>query len=101
MTDNPPIFSGFTPAAIQFLADLAENNDRAWFQPRKPEYERLLKEPLEAMIAALADRLAARGVPIAADPKKAPFRMSPELPDKLAEGYAAAAPVLRFLASLP
>jgi uncharacterized protein (TIGR02453 family) len=70
-----PPFAGFTPAAIQFLADLADNNDRAWFQPRKAEYERLLKAPLEAMIAALAERLAARGVPIEADPKRAPFRI--------------------------
>ena len=70
-----PPFAGFSPAAIQFLADLAQNNDRAWFQPRKAEYERLLKEPLEAMIAALAERLAARGVPILADPKRSPFRI--------------------------
>ncbi len=70
-----PPFTGFTPEAIQFLADLAQNNDRAWFQPRKAEYERLLKEPLEAMIAALADRLAARGVPMLADPKRSPFRI--------------------------
>ena len=68
-------FGGFSPAAIQFLVDLAENNDRAWFQPRKAEYERLLKEPLEAMIAALSERLAARGVPILADPKRSPFRI--------------------------
>lgn len=68
-------FAGFSPAAIQFLADLAQNNDRAWFQPRKAEFERLLKEPLEAMIAALGDRLAARGVPMLADPKSSPFRI--------------------------
>ena len=48
-------FAGFTPDAIQFLTDLAQNNDRAWFQPRKAEYERLLKEPLEALCIALAD----------------------------------------------
>jgi uncharacterized protein (TIGR02453 family) len=70
-----PPFTGFSPAAIQFLADLSENNDRAWFQPRKAEFERLLKDPMEQMIAALADRLEARGVPILADPKKAPFRI--------------------------
>ena len=68
-------FRGFSPAAIQFLADLALNNDRAWFQPRKGEYERLLKEPMEAMVAALAERLAARGVPMRADPKRSPFRI--------------------------
>ncbi len=68
-------FRGFKPEAIQFLVDLAANNDRAWFQPRKAEYERLLKEPFEAMIAALADRLEARGVPMLADPKRSPFRI--------------------------
>jgi uncharacterized protein (TIGR02453 family) len=68
-------FSGFTHDAIQFLTDLAENNDRAWFQPRKADYERLLKEPLEALCVALADRLAARGVPLEADAKRSPFRI--------------------------
>jgi len=70
-----PPFAGFDPAAIQFLADLAGNNDRAWFQPRKAEFERLLKAPMEAMIAALAERLAVRGVPMLADPKHSPFRI--------------------------
>ena len=68
-------FDGFTPDAIQFLADLARNNDRAWFQPRKADYERLLKEPMERLIVALADRLAARGVPLRADPQRSPFRI--------------------------
>jgi uncharacterized protein (TIGR02453 family) len=70
-----PTFTGFRPEAIQFLADLAENNDRSWFQPRKGEYERLLKEPLEALIAALAERFAARRIPLRADPAKSPFRI--------------------------
>ena len=70
-----PAFTGFRPEAIQFLADLAANNDRAWFQPRKGEYERLLKEPLEAMIAALSERFEARGIPLLADPAKSPFRI--------------------------
>jgi uncharacterized protein (DUF2461 family) len=69
-------FSGFRPEAIQFLADLAANNDRAWFQPRKAEYERLLKEPMEAEVE------------------------SPELPDRLADAYQVAVPVFAFLASL-
>ena len=70
-----PQFTGFKPEAIQFLVDLKENNDRAWFQPRKGEYERLLKEPLEALINALAERLAARNIPLRADPARSPFRI--------------------------
>ena len=68
-------FRGFSPDAIQFLADLAENNDRAWFQPRKADYDRLLKIPLEQLVVALGERFAARGVPLAADPARAPFRI--------------------------
>jgi len=68
-------FAGFTLEAIQFLTDLAQNNDRAWFQPRKDDYERLLKEPLEDLCVALADRLAAGGIPLEADPKRSPFRI--------------------------
>jgi uncharacterized protein (TIGR02453 family) len=68
-------FAGFRPEAIQFLADLAANNDRAWFQPRKAEYERLLKEPLEALCVALGARFEARGIPLLADPARSPFRI--------------------------
>ncbi len=68
-------FRGFEPAAIQFMADLAENNDRAWFQPRKAEYERLLKEPFEALVLELAERFEARGLPLLADPKRSLFRI--------------------------
>ena len=48
-------FSGFRPEAIDFLVELAQNNDRSWFQPRKAEYEALIKEPMEAFVAALVD----------------------------------------------
>ncbi len=75
MTAATETFAGFRPEAIQFLADLAQNNDRAWFQPRKAEYERLLKGPLEALCVALAARFEARGVPLSADPARSPFRI--------------------------
>jgi uncharacterized protein (TIGR02453 family) len=70
-----PTFTGFDRAAIQFMADLAANNDREWFQPRKAEFERLLKAPMEALTVALAERFEARGLPLQADPKRSPFRI--------------------------
>ncbi len=73
--DDPRQFRGFSPDALQFLVDLAFNNERAWFQPRKAEYERLLKEPLEALCADLAVELAARHIPLRSDPQKSPFRI--------------------------
>ena len=68
-------FQGFSRDALQFLVDLALNNDRAWFQPRKADYERLLKEPLEALITDLSVELDKRKIPLQADPKKSPFRI--------------------------
>ena len=75
MTAATDTFTGFTPDAIQFLADLAANNDRAWFQPRKTDYERLLKRPLEALCIALDERFRARDIPLQADPARSPFRI--------------------------
>ena len=62
-------FTGFRPEATDFLAELAQNNDRSWFQPRKAEYERLLKEPMEALVAALAERVRGPRDPVAGRPQ--------------------------------
>jgi uncharacterized protein (TIGR02453 family) len=68
-------FTGFTKDGVQFLADLAEHNDRAWFQPRKSDFERLLKVPLEQLCAALDGRFRQEGIPLSADPARSPFRI--------------------------
>src|SRR3954452_18450740 len=68
-------FSGFSPDAMQFLVDLAFNNERPWFQAHKADYDRLLKEPLEALCSDLGAALAKRGVPPRSDPKSSPFRI--------------------------
>jgi uncharacterized protein (TIGR02453 family) len=67
-------FEGFKIDAIRFLLELRANNDRAWFQPRKAEYERLLKEPLEALCVVLGERFAKRKIPLRAD-ARSPFRI--------------------------
>jgi len=68
-------FAGFRPEAVDFLAELAANNDRAWFQPRKGEYERLLKQPMEELCAALEAEFRARDIPLHADAARSPFRI--------------------------
>ena len=75
MSSSTGTFTGFQPEAIEFLINLALNNDRDWFQPRKAEYERLLKEPLESLVAVLVDRFRDRGIPLEADPQRAVFRI--------------------------
>jgi uncharacterized protein (TIGR02453 family) len=75
MATTTQAFTGFRPEAIQFLADLADNNERSWFQPRKADYERLLKGPLEAFCVVLDERFRERGIPLSADPASSPFRI--------------------------
>ncbi len=68
-------FRGFDPDALQFLVDLALNNERSWFQARKADYERLLKLPLEAFCDAVGEEFQAQGVPLQSDAKRSPFRI--------------------------
>jgi uncharacterized protein (TIGR02453 family) len=72
-------FTGFSRDGVQFLADLASHNERSWFQPRKGDYERLLKEPLEALCLTLGERFEAAGLPLRSDPAHSPFRIYRDL----------------------
>jgi uncharacterized protein (TIGR02453 family) len=47
----------FSPAALTFLRSLAKHNDRDWFQPRKAEFEALLKEPMLAVVRKITDAM--------------------------------------------
>ncbi|HWA93090.1 MAG TPA: DUF2461 domain-containing protein [Terracidiphilus sp.] len=47
----------FRPEALKFLRNLARNNDRAWFQPRKAVFEAELKEPMLAVVRKITDAM--------------------------------------------
>ncbi|MDR0541441.1 MAG: DUF2461 domain-containing protein [Dysgonamonadaceae bacterium] len=46
-------FSGFTPDAFRFFAELEENNCKPWFDEHKPLYESAVLKPLKALAKAL------------------------------------------------
>lgn len=78
-------FSGFSPAAIKFLRELAQNNDRNWFVPRKHIYETELLAPLQAMVSDVTHALRKAKIPIGADPTRSTFRIYRDVrfsPDK-------------------
>ena len=54
---QPKPFSGFTKEAIQFISEWRLNNSRDWFQPKKTDYERLIKEPALCFIHDLGSKL--------------------------------------------
>ena len=50
-------FPGFDPSIFQFLEELADNNNRPWFQTNKWRYEGEVLEPSLAFIRAFEPRL--------------------------------------------
>ena len=48
----------FSSAALKFLRGIKRNNDREWFEPRKPIYEAELKQPMLALIEAINTEMA-------------------------------------------
>ncbi|MEL7061288.1 MAG: DUF2461 domain-containing protein [Acidobacteriota bacterium] len=61
-----PIFSS---SLFDFLDDLAENNDRDWFQAHRHRYDHELKEPALAFISAVGPGLRAISPHLQAIPK--------------------------------
>ena len=62
--------SHFTPALFDFLAELAENNNRDWFQANRERYENDVREPMIEFIADFAERLETISQHMVADPRR-------------------------------
>ena len=62
-------FDGFPPDALRFLGELAEHNDRAWFEAHRAEYDALLLEPARDLVEAMAPELATLRDDLHADPR--------------------------------
>ena len=78
-------FAGFRPAAFEFFNGLRDNNDPAWFKPRKAVYEAEVLVPFRALVAAAGEALARAGLPLVSDPRHGIFRIYRDVrfsPDK-------------------
>lgn len=53
-------FAGFPAAGVQFLRDLAQNNDKAWFKAHRDTYVIAVQAPAVALVEALGERLQER-----------------------------------------
>jgi uncharacterized protein (TIGR02453 family) len=69
-------FAGFPEQGLRFLRDLADNNDPAWFKPRRDAYEADVRGPMLTLVADLLTLASARGLPLTGDPAKAIFRIN-------------------------
>jgi uncharacterized protein (TIGR02453 family) len=62
-------FGGFSRNLIGFLAGLKANNERAWFDAHRNDYERHFKEPARDFVAAISGRLPELAEDLVAEPK--------------------------------
>ena len=78
-------FAGFRPAAFAFFSDLKDNNDPAWFKPRKVLYEAEVLAPFRELIVVVGETLSRAGLPLLGDPRRGIFRIYRDVrfsPDK-------------------
>jgi uncharacterized protein (TIGR02453 family) len=65
----------YRPEALKFLRALEKNNDRVWFNERKPVYEAELKEPTLAVIRRVTDAMLEFAPTHVRPPEKSLFRI--------------------------
>ena len=65
----------FTEESLKFLRGLKRNNDRVWFEPRKPIYERALKAPMLALIGEINEAMLSFAPEYVRPPQKAMLRI--------------------------
>lgn len=72
----PTKFPGFTKESLSFFRQLAKNNDRDWFTPRKDVYQEKCVAPMLQLVAAVNERLAKIAVEyVVPEPKRAIYRL--------------------------
>lgn len=72
---RPPPFDGIPADGFAFLTELAAAQDRVWYAENKARWEQGLRDPLAALLAGLADRLAAARLPLRFDARRGLFRL--------------------------
>jgi uncharacterized protein (TIGR02453 family) len=85
MTEASTRFAGFRPTAFVFFSELRDNNDPAWFKPRKAVYEAEVLGPFRELIVAVGMAMHKAGLPLVGDARHGVFRIYRDVrfsPDK-------------------
>lgn len=62
-------FTGFSPATTRFLSGIARNNDRAWFEAHRDQYEQAWLAPARDFVMAAGEALRDIAPGVVAEPK--------------------------------
>ena len=55
MADEEKYFKGFSPKTLKFLRGLKANNNKAWFQAHRADYEEYVLQPLRNLVMDLGE----------------------------------------------
>ncbi len=71
-----PSSASFSPAALSFFRQLAKNNRREWFQPRKEKFDDVIRRPMLELVGLVNDDFRKFAIDyVFADPAKAIYRI--------------------------
>ncbi len=62
-------FEGFPKASVKFFTDLAKNNNKAWFEGHREEYDNSVMLPAQQFVVAMGKRLQKLSPNVSADPR--------------------------------
>jgi uncharacterized protein (TIGR02453 family) len=68
-------YAGFPVEAMTFFRDLEKNNNREWFQARKPVYEANVRAPMEELVTAINQEMVRFAPDYMVEPRKAIYRI--------------------------
>ena len=71
-------FAGFDKKTARFFNQLGKNNDKAWFDRHRPDYDNHVMAPARDFVVAMGEKLRAKFKGIQAEPKvnKSIFRIN-------------------------
>ncbi len=69
----------FSKRALAFFRGLARNNEKAWFEAHRDEYESEVRAPMRELIEELDTRFAQFAPEIGGDPKRSMFRINRDI----------------------
>jgi uncharacterized protein (TIGR02453 family) len=75
----PPMFGGFSEKTIKFLRGLKKNNNKAWFEAHRAEYDEYLREPSKALIEVMDALFRDQKMPFVANAKRSLFRINRDI----------------------
>ena len=75
----PALFEGFSDKTFKFLHGLKKNNNKAWFEEHRSDYEEHLREPSKALAEVMGQLFREAGMPIVGNAKTSLFRINRDI----------------------